>query len=364
MSKHRTLLLVVLSAPLALAGPARAQVELERWSVDRAPALIIGRAIGLEAELFTQVVDAARLPDGGVAVLDAGADELRIFGADRVPVASVGGSGEGPGEFRGPFGVEVLPGDSIVVWDSGRGRLLYWSSDGDFLVERPIDHHWTAHEGHLLPDGSVVVPEYGEAAPPPTGRYRPAARLLRYSFEGSSDLGPFPYEEMLAGSRSGVPMPYAARSLVAAGGSPMMIAITDDTSLPVARLYTGDATVPVRLELMDTRRSLLSDEWDERLDELREIYGSTASVERHFADWGVPSSTAAIGGLEVDSQGRIWVVDADGGQAIVYRSGQAVATVDLPDLAEIFEIGPDYILGLHRGEYDLETVRVFAYEQR
>lgn len=66
------------------------------------PSLVIGAVDASEgAELFG-VVAAFRQRGGGVVVANGGAKEVLYFDADGRRVRSVGGAGEGPGEFPGP----------------------------------------------------------------------------------------------------------------------------------------------------------------------------------------------------------------------------------------------------------------------
>ena len=333
------------------------------WRVEATPILAVGKMDGDDAELFVRVGDAARLPDGGLVVLDADAQELRFFGPGGALTRVSGRAGAGPGEFRGLFAVELVGGDSVVAWDFARGVLSYWSPSGEFLTERPAGTHRTIHNGALLPDGSLVVPRHGGEDPPAWGRYRPSGVLIRYGRGEPRDLGPFPYEEMFSGTRDGAPMPFAARSAMAAGGSPMRILVGDDSNVPRVRVYDDTGALVGEMALHDTRIGVTPGRWEQELDRVRERFGESPELERKIAAWGRPDSTPAYDDLEMDSAGRLWVLRREGQRllATVHADGERAAEIELPELAEIYEIGDDYIVGLHRDSLDVESVRVYSH---
>ena len=88
-----------------------------RWRVGPEPAVTIGAADGEEPYLFQHAIGATRLSDGRIVVADYGSMELRIFdGASGTHLTTLGGVGEGPGEYGGLMDVERLPNDSIMAW--------------------------------------------------------------------------------------------------------------------------------------------------------------------------------------------------------------------------------------------------------
>lgn len=361
----------VVAAPQT-ASPADVSIDTARpppapsWTIDSKPSLSLGEVGGPSDELFVQIRDAALLPDGGLVVLDAGAPDLRFFNADGSLRATAGRAGGGPGEFRGPFKVEVLPGDTVAVWDFSRKVFTYWSLNGDLITERPADHHTTIHEGELLPNGWLAVPRYDSANPPARGQYRQAAELILYAAGDTSSLGAFPYVEMFAGLRDGTPMPFAAKSSFAGGGTPLRMVVGDDSHVPKVRIYNHKGEFVEEMALHDTRRALTSAMWDDLVDTARRDFGGGPEFERKVAAWSRPDSTPAFDQLKIDTLGRLWVLRKEdpGVHAAVHTNGMLAADLQLPDLIEIFEIGADYIIGLHRDELGVQTIQLFRYTSR
>jgi len=100
----------------------------------------IGRATGEEPFLFGDVRDIEVDGMGRVWVLDNQNREVRVFGPDGRHVRTVGGAGEGPGEFRNPNGIARDPGTGrIWVVDPATGRYTVFDTAGSLVETRPRD---------------------------------------------------------------------------------------------------------------------------------------------------------------------------------------------------------------------------------
>ena len=71
-----------------------------------------------------------RLEDGTVVVADRGANELRLFDAAGGFIRSLGGPGEGPGEFQ-LLNEVWTRGDTILVSDNIQSRISVFGRGGD-----------------------------------------------------------------------------------------------------------------------------------------------------------------------------------------------------------------------------------------
>ena len=112
---------------------ADAAERVPRWLVGLEPSLSIGVAEGDPAYEFHRVLDAALLSDGRLAVLDWGSRQVRLFGSDGRLVGIQGQEGGGPGEYRSPQMLWVLPGDSIAVYDPPQDRITVLATNQDGL---------------------------------------------------------------------------------------------------------------------------------------------------------------------------------------------------------------------------------------
>jgi len=125
-----------------------------------APDVRIGAVEGAAEYQWTHPVAAARLSDGGFAVLEQLPAEIRVFDASGVFVRRIGREGDGPGEFRSPLELTALDGDTLLVWDRGSRRLSWFSIDGvlqrEQLLTEPGGIRTIRHVA-LTPVGTPVV---------------------------------------------------------------------------------------------------------------------------------------------------------------------------------------------------------------
>lgn len=141
----RALLALLLSTGLLSAcgvdpqedAPPPAGDAVSEWEVAAEPSLSIGVVEGDERYQMHQVVGAAQLPDGRIAVMNAGSAELRIYAPDGTFISAHGRPGEGPGEFRSASRLHLI-GDTIIIYDSRLQRLSLHDVSGSFLENRPL----------------------------------------------------------------------------------------------------------------------------------------------------------------------------------------------------------------------------------
>jgi len=129
-------------------------------------------------------VSAVRIgPDGKLFVAQPMENVIRVFNRTGDLVRTIGGRGEGPGEFSGLSSIGFI-GDTLFASDNRLGRVSFFGWDGEFLVSvRWVTEEVRVPAGLLLPtppqvvlrDGGGLV-EPGSAVPiGPTGA--PAGEL-------------------------------------------------------------------------------------------------------------------------------------------------------------------------------------------
>jgi len=87
---------------------------------------------------FFRIGALLRLDNGTLAVLDQGTQELHLFDGSGGLTATVGGRGDGPGEFRSAGRLLVLGPDSVGVIDGSLGRLTVFGPDGAMARVTPL----------------------------------------------------------------------------------------------------------------------------------------------------------------------------------------------------------------------------------
>ena len=114
------------------------------WTVAAEPTMVIGgyRSAGEPTDsshLVWSVADVGRLSDGRVAVLSSKEKTLFVFEPSGEFVRSIGREGRGPGEFGYPEHLQILSGDTLVVWDYMLGPVAYFDPSGRLHRDWRID---------------------------------------------------------------------------------------------------------------------------------------------------------------------------------------------------------------------------------
>lgn len=96
-----------------------------------APSLSIGELEGPDALLFNRIRTVARDREDNVIVADGGSDEIRVFDSGGNHIRTMGGSGDGPGEFRVLRGAWPLEDGTIAAFDSRLDRISRFGAMGE-----------------------------------------------------------------------------------------------------------------------------------------------------------------------------------------------------------------------------------------
>lgn len=352
------------SAGITIAENAPDAVERATvWTIDSQPTLTIGALEGDSAYQLFRVGGAARLADGRVVILNAGTHQVRFFGTDGKHLRTVGRKGRGPGEFQSPFPLLHLPHDSIGVWDDSQQRITVFSPDGNLARVARLDR--PAINAELVggfADGSLVMADFRFDVPKSGFVVAPAV-LTRYSPKGvfSDSLGTYPWREI------GMLDPVAGRI-----GS-RTFAPRTSTAIHGDRFWIGTAAEPT-IEVRDQRGKLIRIvRWNPGdrtvgADDARlqfEARNPSATPERRRAFEAIPvmERYPTHSRLIADREGNLWVqtyrrpTDTGPARWLVFDAeGGLAARVELPARLEPFEIGRDYVLGVHPAEDDVERV--------
>lgn len=104
-----------------------------------------------------------------VFVVDQQPSVIKVYDPDGRLIRTVGGQGEGPGEFRAGF--VALHGDALVLHDPRVGRTSVWDTSGAFRRSWP---------SACCAWGDIAVDRQGRIVIPTTGR-----GYLRYTLDGA-----------------------------------------------------------------------------------------------------------------------------------------------------------------------------------
>ena len=114
--------------------------DVSALSIHDTPSVTIGGVDTGPEYSIGYVADARRLSDGRIVIIDGQANHLLTFDQGGSFIQAWGREGEGPGEFRRPEALALLPGDSVVVFDDGNRSASVFAPSGAFVrrVAHPI----------------------------------------------------------------------------------------------------------------------------------------------------------------------------------------------------------------------------------
>jgi hypothetical protein len=140
----------------------------EGWTVSDDPLVQIGVREGDPDYQFQRIWEARRLSDGRFITADDMAKELRIFDSSGGHLRTIGGDGEGPGEFRAVWLVGVYRGDSIYAYDYALMRASIFTPAGVFA--RSVENARPSNTSTCTASTDKSTNERGTGTPSPAAR--------------------------------------------------------------------------------------------------------------------------------------------------------------------------------------------------
>ena len=355
---------------------------LDQWQFSAEPVLEIGTVEGDPNQEFNGVIGAVRLSDGRILVGDRGSRELRFFDEEGNHRLTVGGPGEGPGEFGRLAAIDVLPGDTVVASDWPVGTLTWFDPLGGYVDKTRLGPFWPGLIGRTMADGSLLVDDYERgsygnelewwAATGQESHFRPTGVVVRVTRDGSSvdTLGEIVGEEWykIGKLRQGLTIhaaPFARTTQVAWNRDRFFVGETGRPEVEVYRL-DGALVQIVRWEAEPT--PVTGDDHDVFRDEV--LNGLTRpnrrpDYERWLAAVPYPESKPFFRELAADPSGHLWVQPWERGSEdrnrwlVFAPSGRLTAEVEVPAAHTILDLGTDYAVTVWKDDLDLEYVRIY-----
>lgn len=343
--------------------------EMQLWRVEEPPRLDLTRSGGGEAHEFFRVRDAVRLPDGSIVVADAGSSEVRFFDSEGKLLTAAGARGDGPGEFRGPDGIGLYPGDSVAVFDRSHKRVTIFDRKGTMgrtltlTVDAPVD------DLHVRDDGSFLArvtrtDALGEMGRTP-GRLRIPQDLLAFSPTGElrDSFTSVKGFETFVFERGDAQPPLRRESFVFVSDEAVVIGGADDMGYEV---YAEDGRLKQRVQIPGYPLAVSRELRSALREELMQMAAPDfiQEVNRRMAE-AIPESMPAYVDLLGDPDGYVWLGlyhrPGEPQKWVVFDSlGTWVGSVSLPKVLEVYEIGHDYLLGKGVDGDGSETVELLG----
>jgi hypothetical protein len=352
-------------------------------TADSVPSLRLGSLDGPPEEQFGEVNDAIPLANGGVAVLDGQAGQVRLFGSDGTYQMTLGAKGEGPGEFQSPISLALLPGDTLAVFDAGPRRITRFGLDGSLgRITTLNDTQARIVAAAFLPDGSMVgqsrwLGQGGGPIPGPDLTFgRDSAVLTVFGGDGevTDTVDVVPGRETLTSvTRSGQGISVFRRS--AAFGRTNVFAVHPD-----GVWSSENDRFELRLRQTEGGRLLRivrAPELDKPIeDDLAQVIYDRALAEAETPDerrlteeWYAlsprPDLQPAFDRLLADEGARLWIrawstPEVTSRWWVIERGGDVLGYVDLPSGLRVTSVRCRWVWGVEQDALDVSYVVRYA----
>lgn len=314
--------------------------------------------------LLSRVWDIAVDSRGNAYLIDVGEDGIIVLNPDLTHDRMIGREGEGPGEFRYPVHLQLLAGDSLVVWDSRlqRSTVFAAGSEEPAYVHSPgnqerIDVAWRL-------SGSARY--IGESSPSftPDASDEGRMQVLRFVREDAGHLldevfAEYPDDEGLVYRSPGRVMvgghPFGRQSFVEIHAGECVVLATSDAV--GVRIIDTRGQVESAFEFETTPIRVTGEELDRAVDEAMD------PLDDVLRD-GAPYVWPAVTGLVVDDEDRIWLGIRKPDHSFVEWSafttdGTHLMSVALPTGFEVHAVRGGRIIGVEEDE--MSVPKVMAY---
>lgn len=353
---------------------------------------------------FGAVRTLAVSPDGArVYSLHRNDAYVRIWTSDGLPAGTLGGPGEGPGEFTRP-GLVGFFGDSLWVMDTYAYRVSFFDSDGDFLgsiiprvdIAGSADQEWSPPRPERpLRDGSFIArsPAWSDGIARGTLTRTPFVRMTGNGEPGQLLwMQPFLPRDILALlDEDGVGgtyfmQPFADDPLVQSGQHGLTVVQRrawegeGEAAIEVLRIGLDGDTVwstpipyePLRLpgERVDAAiRELADNSFDffsgARPGIARGAYEADLKEQTYAPDWA-----PAVRSMVLADDGSVWLerfqaVQADDGSPrvewwVVDEGGRLAGSVRTPEGLRILAVTDDAVWGVELDELEVSYIVRYA----
>jgi hypothetical protein len=108
------------------------EAGVEEWALSVMPSLVIGPAPESSTEPLYRVVGVTRVGET-IVVANGGTNQVYLYDLEGNRVRTLGRSGGGPGEFERLSDVLIIPGDSLLTYDTGLRRFQVFDLEGRFI---------------------------------------------------------------------------------------------------------------------------------------------------------------------------------------------------------------------------------------
>jgi hypothetical protein len=344
------------------------------WTVDTLPHLDIGKAEGEEPYQLFRVATAVQLADGRILVVNSGTQELRFFDARGSFLNSVGGPGEGPGEYRYPQLIPDLALDTLRIFDM-TGRVTVLDAQGALIrIETPrtaVRQPIGVLSGRLVTAAgsaraALDTPEGIVANDITYESIDPAAAIRDTLFEiGGFDL----FLSNTGGRIAFTRVPFDAGPSAAVAENRLYVTPGETPDVLVM-----DSAGELRqvFRIMEAPEPVTRTAFDRIVEEnVARASGEAdaAELRRRYGLMPMPEHIPFFQNLLIDASRNLWLQAFTSDDAarpewvVLDPTGRVLGRLATPRSVSITQIGHDHVLGIRRDDADVEHVVRFRLQR-
>lgn len=359
------------SAGVQIVENGRVEGAESGWRVSRRPVFRTGWED--DEPTFQRIWRGVILPTGGVVVADHRANQIFEFDEAGTLVRTIGGRGEGPGEFTRLESIAALGGDSVLAHDPGQQRVsLFVGGElaGEYRLER--GGRFGYELAGRLADGGILMTSSSYSSWPdqPAGWLDVPVLRASGEFARFDTLAVLPGVEFLEPDDDNPLRHYGGAML--AGGR-LAYARNDR---PEILWYGADGELEQVARWEPAWREFDDDMWEAFEEASREWLGGSPEIDNARLDRILEEQKEDVEGpLPLfsrpygDAEGAVWLSEYTfpGRQPqrfyVVTAEGEWLGEVELPGPMEVLAITRDRLLAVERDEWDVQAISLYRIDR-
>ena len=346
--------------------------ESSLWSIDPDPLVDLTVSGDGPAHEFFRVRGVRLRPDGSLVLADRASRQIRLYSSEGKLLGSLGGPGQGPGEFNDIQQIELVA-DTVFALDSD-GRVTVVGPDMELV--RTFTLPSSVNDIHSLDDGTLLGESFMEPGPVEIANrmIRPPIALVRFDLEGSriDSIGERPGRELYSfalDDYSGSRPPLFGRNAETATLGPRAFYGSSDLMQVEEMDLAGNIVRILRVPGYDLAlaNAEVAAERNAYLDfDLPAGVTLHPLIRRSIEELPTPATRPAFQRMLVDPAGAVWLqlyrglseVDLPQEWLVLAVDGTWLGTVEAPDRFSVTDITIETVLGVWRDELDVEHPQV------
>jgi hypothetical protein len=298
--------------------------------------------------------------------------EVRWFDSTGAYLRTSGRVGSGPNEFLGIMSAVQDSANNLLVWDGRARRLSKLNDKGDFEgIGEKSDSIFSIPGRIVLPNGSLLALRYVEGRS--TSDEPVDVSVLNTRSGDKADLGHYGGSAFstvhVDGRDLSIVNPFSPIFWNAVAKQGIFLGRTDS---PSVHIYDFDGELVRTITLGGTARRLSAGDvrnYGNWLAKHARTPADRSMSKRLSQLMPLPDKAPYLGRVTISSRGEIWSQENNPGRGasstrVFGADGQWLALATLPQDFRITQVGENWMLGIYRGEDDINIVQLYAFKRQ